>query len=293
MEVLFGKMLIFRNLVAIQQHLSELRKQGLAYGFVPTMGALHLGHLTLVRRAKAENSVCVASIFVNPTQFNDLSDLTNYPRTPELDLKLLEEAGCDIVFMPSVDEIYPTLPVAGADLWKSVKLGNIGEVMEARMRKGHFEGVMQVVSRLFSIVQPDIAYFGQKDFQQLAIIRAMTRQLGLGIKIVMCDIVREADGLAMSSRNVRLTPEERTVAPLLYQLLSDVALRFKERSIEEHIEFVTTAIQKEPLFQLEYFKIVGVDDLSDIADSLTSGPAVACIAAKLGKIRLIDNILLN
>ena len=286
-------MLIFRNLVAIQQHLSELRKQGLAYGFVPTMGALHLGHLTLVRRAKAENSVCVASIFVNPTQFNDLSDLTNYPRTPELDLKLLEEAGCDIVFMPSVDEIYPTLPVAGADLWKSVKLGNIGEVMEARMRKGHFEGVMQVVSRLFSIVQPDIAYFGQKDFQQLAIIRAMTRQLGLGIKIVMCDIVREADGLAMSSRNVRLTPEERTVAPLLYQLLSDVALRFKERSIEEHIEFVTTAIQKEPLFQLEYFKIVGVDDLSDIADSLTSGPAVACIAAKLGKIRLIDNILLN
>ena len=161
------------------------------------------------------------------------------------------------------------------------------------MRKGHFEGVMQVVSRLFSIVQPDIAYFGQKDFQQLAIIRAMTRQLGLGIKIVMCDIVREADGLAMSSRNVRLTPEERTVAPLLYQLLSDVALRFKERSIEEHIEFVTTAIQKEPLFQLEYFKIVGVDDLSDIADSLTSGPAVACIAAKLGKIRLIDNILLN
>lgn len=255
-------------------------------GFVPTMGALHAGHMSLVERAVKENSTVVVSIFVNPTQFNDKNDLKTYPRTPENDLSLLEQAGVDIVFMPSADEMYPEPDT------RVFYFGQIDKVMEGPSRPGHFNGVAQIVSKLFDIVEPERAYFGEKDFQQIAVIRSMVRTLGYDIEIVPCPIVRESDGLAMSSRNLLLTPAHRAAAPAIYRTLRDAAENKGSRSVRETIETVVNAINSDPLLTVEYFNIVDAHTLQDVDSWNTGRPIQGCIVVRAGDVRLIDNIQL-
>ncbi|MCD7962472.1 MAG: pantoate--beta-alanine ligase [Rikenellaceae bacterium] len=253
-------------------------------GFVPTMGALHEGHLSLVERCRRECDLTVVSIFVNPTQFNDPGDLKNYPRTPERDRSLLEKAGVDVVFMPDVDEIYPEKDV------RLFSFGHLDKVMEGEKRPGHFNGVAQIVSKLFDIVQPEKAYFGEKDFQQLAIIRALIKKLGYNIEIVGCPIKRDGDGLALSSRNVLLNPQQRQAAPLIYRVLSQAVGMKDEKSIEELCLWVTENIDRDPELKVEYFNIVDSLTLQPVKDWNENGEKYGCIAVKVGNVRLIDNL---
>lgn len=261
------------------------RKEGQSIALVPTMGALHEGHASLVRRSVAENDITVVSVFVNPTQFNDKSDLQNYPRTLDADCKLLDEVGADIVFAPSVDEMYPEEDT------RSFSFAPLDTVMEGACRPGHFNGVAQIVSKLFYAVEPDRAYFGEKDFQQLAIIREMVRQLALGVEIVGCPIVRESDGLAMSSRNTLLSKEERERALTISRALFKSLEHAKANSLKETKEFVETAIRDANGLELEYYQIVDGNTLQEIAEWGDSEYVVGCIALFCGKIRLIDNIV--
>ena len=261
------------------------RKEGQSIALVPTMGALHEGHASLVRRSVAENDITVVSVFVNPTQFNDKNDLQNYPRTLDADCKLLDEVGADIVFAPSVDEMYPEEDT------RSFSFAPLDTVMEGACRPGHFNGVAQIVSKLFYAVEPDKAYFGEKDFQQLAIIREMVRQLALGVEIVGCPIVRESDGLAMSSRNTLLSKEERERALTISRTLFKSLEHAKANSLKETKEFVETAIRDTDGLELEYYQIVDGNTLQDIAEWGDSEYVVGCIALFCGKIRLIDNIV--
>ncbi|MDL2257312.1 pantoate--beta-alanine ligase [Bacteroidales bacterium OttesenSCG-928-I14] len=266
---------------------SELKKElsGLTnIGFVPTMGALHNGHLALVKKAISENKLTVVSIFVNPTQFNDPKDLEKYPRPLEADCRLLEDAGTDIVFAPSVSEMYPEPDNRVFDF------GNLSNVMEGQFRPGHFNGVGQIVSRLFDIVRPKRAYFGEKDFQQLAIVRELNRQLGFDIEIIGCPIVREADGLAMSSRNARLNTELRKAAPAIYKALSESKAAQKTSSVNETINSVIEKINKEEGLEVEYFEIVDGNTLQTIKEWEETNYPVGCIAVFAGETRLIDNI---
>lgn len=265
------------------------------------MGALHQGHISLINTAKDQGDIVVCSIFVNPTQFNDLSDLQNYPRTFEADCKLLEAAGCDIVFMPEVSEIYSLKELelkkqqVEDNSWtegKKVDFGLLAKVMEGEHRPGHFNGVAQVVSKLLRIVKPDKAYFGQKDFQQLAIIRSMVKQLEMPVEIIACPIIREMNGLAMSSRNERLTAEERECASLISQTLFKIKELLATKTVAELKSFVETQVKTEPRIQLEYFEISDAVSLQPITDYKQAKSAVACVALKLGKVRLIDNIVL-
>lgn len=265
-----------------------VRASGKSIGFVPTMGALHEGHAALVRRARAENDLVVASIFVNPTQFNNASDLAHYPRTPEADTALLESCGCDLLFMPVAEEMYPSGLNEAAP---ALHLGSLATVMEAAHRPGHFEGVTLIVKKLFEAVGSCNAYFGEKDFQQLAVIRHMVKELALPVNVIGCPIVREADGLAMSSRNVRLTSEERTVAPLISHTLFNAKVLWPSLSAEALKESVVAAIEQEPLLRLEYIEIADRDTLLPVQPDQKDN-AVACIAVHLGAVRLIDNILL-
>ncbi|MCW3084819.1 MAG: Pantothenate synthetase [Bacteroidetes bacterium] len=294
-------MIIFNRIQELQYQLNIARKAKKTIGFVPTMGALHQGHLALVQRSKAENDITVCSIFVNPTQFNDLSDLEKYPRTLENDSKLLQSVECDYIFAPEVSEMYTNEELElkrqkiednGWKQGKTVDFGMLDKVMEGAHRPGHFNGVAQVVSKLFRIVLPDKAYFGQKDFQQLAIVRSMTKQLGFNTEIIGCPIIRESDGLAMSSRNVRLTETERNVSPLISKTLFKVKEMQATHTIAELKAFAEAQIQSEPLMQLEYFEIADAETLQPISDYKQAKSAVACIALKLGNVRLIDNILL-
>jgi pantoate--beta-alanine ligase len=269
----------------LKHTLEVLRLQGRSVGLVPTMGALHQGHISLIRYCVAENDICIASVFVNPTQFNDKKDLELYPRTPEEDANLLESAGCSILFMPTVQEMYPEPDT------RIFNFGLLEQVMEGAFRPGHFNGVAQIVSKLFEAILPDRAYFGEKDFQQLAIIRKMTVDLGLGVKIVSCPIVREEDGLAMSSRNRRLTPAQREKAPLIAQILSKSLTFAGKKSIPETIEFVTGSLSAFPVFKLDYFEIVDGSDLQPVSDWEQSDYIVGCIAVFCGPVRLIDNIV--
>lgn len=253
-------------------------------GFVPTMGALHLGHLSLVERAAGENPVVVVSIFVNPTQFNDPDDLKRYPRNLEADLQLLSDTGCSIVFAPAPEEIYPEPDTRKFDF------GSLERVMEGKHRPGHFNGVAQVVSRLFDIVKPARAYFGLKDFQQLAIINAMVKQLSLPVDIVACDIVREKSGLAMSSRNELLTPEQRKEAALIYDTLTRAVQLAGEKSVQELEEWVTVTINNSESLNVEYFEVVDNESLQHVHSWQEKGGKTGCIAVFCGKIRLIDNI---
>ncbi|CAN5479295.1 pantoate--beta-alanine ligase [soil metagenome] len=296
-------MLIINSTQELQNHLNSIRNQGknIKIGFVPTMGALHLGHISLINKAKAECDVVVCSIFVNPTQFNDLSDLDKYPRTLEADCQLLEKTFCDIVFAPEVTEIYTEAELELKKLkiedktWtkgKSVNFGTLETVMEGAHRPGHFNGVAQVVSKLFRIVEPNKAYFGQKDFQQLAIIRSMTKQLEMPIQIIACDIMREPNGLAMSSRNERLTKEERALASIISKTLFAIKEHYLSKLITELKALAEAQIKTVSSITIEYIEISDADTLQPIADFKQSKSAVVCIAVKLGAVRLIDNVLL-
>lgn len=254
-------------------------------GLVPTMGALHEGHLSLVRRAVAENAVVVVSVFVNPTQFNDPKDLERYPRTLENDLKLLEPTGCDIVFAPGVEEVYPE-----PDLRK-FNFGKLETVMEGKHRPGHFNGVAQVVSKLFDMVQADKAYFGLKDFQQLAIIKNMVKQLQLPVEIVPCAIIREESGLAMSSRNELLSDEQRRNAAAISETLVKAKELKAQKSVEALKEWVVNTINQNPFLNVEYFEIVDDEQLQTVGSWDEKNTQVGCVAVFCGKIRLIDNIV--
>lgn len=267
--------------------LLENKYSGGSVGLVPTMGALHRGHLSLVEAAVRENPVVVASIFVNPAQFNDPEDLKRYPRSLEADLHLLEPAGCKIVFAPDIEAVYPEPDTRMFDF------GLLDKVMEGKYRTGHFNGVAQVVSKLFEMVKPDKAYFGLKDFQQLAIIKSMVKMLKMPVEIVACPIIREENGLAMSSRNELLTTEERENAALIFQTLTRAKELSGKKTIQEIQNMVVQTINKNPFLNVEYFEIVDAENLQPVNSMSGEGKKVGCIAAFCGKVRLIDNIELN
>jgi pantoate--beta-alanine ligase len=256
-------------------------------GFVPTMGYLHEGHLVLVRRAKAENSSVVVSIFVNPTQFGPQEDFDKYPRDPKHDLAMLEKEGVDIVFMPSVAEMYPPR----FDSW--VEVGKVAERLEGATRPGHFRGVATVVAKLFNIVQPDKAYFGQKDAQQLAVIKKMAADLDMNLEVVVVPTVREPDGLAMSSRNTYLNPQERKAAVVLYQALTLAQKLWSqgERDAQAIRQQMTDLIQKQPLANIDYISIADAETLDEL--DTVKPPALVSLAVKIGKTRLIDNVVVG
>jgi pantoate--beta-alanine ligase len=271
----------------LQKHLKNMHLSPV--GFVPTMGALHEGHLSLAENAVKQCPVVVVSIFVNPTQFNDKNDLENYPRTPESDLELLRKVlrDTDLVFTPGVKEIYPE------EDKREFHFGNLDNVMEGLHRPGHFKGVAQVVNRLFEIVKPDIAFFGLKDFQQLAVIKALVKQTGNHVKIIGNPIIRENDGLAMSSRNRLLDPEIRLNAPVIYKTLSSASEMIKNHDISEIKSFAAENINSIIGFEIEYFEIVDDIELIPViskAEIKEGRQYFGCIAVRAGKIRLIDNI---
>ena len=279
-------MKVFSKIVDLQNQLFEDRKNGKEIGLVPTMGALHEGHASLVRRSVKENGITVVSVFVNPTQFNDKNDLKNYPRTLDADCQLLDACGADYVLAPSVEEMYPSPDT------RQFEFPPVSTVMEGAHRPGHFNGVCQVVSRLFYIVKPNRAYFGEKDWQQIAVVKAMVKQLGLKVQIVECDIVRDADGLARSSRNTLLAKDERAIAPAIYKTLKESISYAKTHTVGETHDFVVNTINAVDGLEVEYFSIVDGNTLQDIAAWDDSPYVVGCITVYCGKtpIRLIDHI---
>ena len=279
-------MKVFSKIVDLQNQLFEDRKNGKEIGLVPTMGALHEGHASLVRRSVKENGITVVSVFVNPTQFNDKNDLKNYPRTLDADCQLLDACGADYVLAPSVEEMYPTPDT------RQFEFPPVSTVMEGAHRPGHFNGVCQVVSRLFYIVKPNRAYFGEKDWQQIAVVKAMVKQLGFKVQIVECDIVRDADGLARSSRNTLLAKDERAIAPAIYKTLKESISYAKTHTVGETHDFVVNTINAVDGLEVEYFSIVDGNTLQDIAAWDDTPYVVGCITVYCGKtpIRLIDHI---
>ena len=275
-------MKVVNTVAELNAALAPLKREGV--GFVPTMGALHAGHRSLVERARRENDTVVVSVFVNPTQFNDKNDLKNYPRTPEADCAILEAAGADIVFMPTVEDIYPEPDTRQFDF------GLVDKVMEGATRPGHFNGVAQVVSRLFALVNPARAYFGEKDFQQIAVIKAMVEQLSIDVEIVECVIVRGDDGLALSSRNELLTPEHRAAAPHIYATISQCAAKMETMSPEELTNWVVATIDSNPLLKTIYFEAVDARTMQRVEKWSDSERIQGCCAVQAGNIRLIDNI---
>ncbi len=272
----------FTKVSELKEALSTVERADI--GFVPTMGALHQGHRSLVEKARKECKVVVVSVFVNPTQFNDKTDLRNYPRTPEADAALLEAAGADFVLMPSVEEIYPEPDTRVFDF------GQIDKVMEGATRPGHFNGVAQVVSRLFNMVNPAKAYFGEKDFQQIAIIKAMVNQLGLDVEIVECPIIRDTDGLALSSRNTLLDKAHRAAAPHIYEVLKQCAGKALEMTPAELTAWVTAEVENNPLLKVIYFQAVDALSMQQVTTWEESARIQGCIAVQAGEIRLIDNV---
>ena len=275
-------MLVVTKVADLNAALANTPKAGV--GFVPTMGALHAGHRSLVERARKENDTVVVSVFVNPTQFNDKNDLKNYPRTPEADCAILEAAGADIVFMPTVEDIYPEPDTRQFDF------GLVDKVIEGATRPGHFNGVAQVVSRLFDLIKPQRAYFGEKDFQQIAVIKAMVEQLAIDIEIVECAIVRGEDGLALSSRNKLLTPEHRKAAPHIYATIKQCAEKMTSMSPAELTAWVVATIDSNPLLKTIYFEAVDARTMQKVDKWSDSERIQGCCAVQAGEIRLIDNI---
>ncbi len=278
------EMKLVHTISDLQVELSALKAQNKKVGLVPTMGALHAGHASLVKRCVEENDVAVVSVFVNPTQFNDKNDLIKYPRTLDADCELLESVGASFVFAPSVEEMYPEPDT------RVFSFSPLDTVMEGKFRPGHFNGVAQIVSKLFDAVQPDRAYFGEKDFQQLAIIREMVKQLHYNLEIVGCPIVREEDGLALSSRNARLSTVEREIALNISKTLYKSRTFAADHSVEETLQFVESEIGKVQGLQPEYFEIVDGNTLQSIANWDDTTYAVGCITVFCGEVRLIDNI---
>ena len=282
-------MKVFNKIVDLQNELFNVRKEGKEIGLVPTMGALHEGHASLVKRSVKENGVTVVSVFLNPTQFNDQGDLDRYPRTLDADCKLLEACGADYVFAPSVEEMYP-IPDE-----RHFEFPPVSTVMEGAKRPGHFNGVCQVVSRLFYIVRPTRAYFGEKDWQQIAVIKALVKYLGLKLNIVECPIVREEDGLAKSSRNTLLASDERSVAPMIFKYLNESVDYAKKHTLKETHDWVVDSINAVDGLEVEYFSIVDGDTLQDVENWEDSSDTVGCITVYCGKkpVRLIDHIKYN
>lgn len=278
-------MQVFNTKNELVNLIDSFKKEGKKIGFVPTMGALHEGHLSLVKEAKKNSDITVVSIFVNPTQFNDPEDLKRYPRTLDKDVKLLETVGCDLVFAPSVEEIYPEPDTRKFDF------GYLESVMEGAKRPGHFNGVGQVVSRLFDIVRPEKAFFGMKDFQQVAIIKYMVKQLNYPIEIVSCPIIREESGLARSSRNTLLDEVHKANAPHIYETLKKARTLTHEKSVQELKQWIADEINNNPYLETEYVEIVDDTTLKVIESWNEPGIKVACVAVYAGKIRLIDNIV--
>lgn len=269
----------------LQQYLAQLTVQGKIIGFVPTMGALHLGHLSLVKQAQQQCDVVVCSIFVNPTQFNDPKDLEIYPRPIQADIDKLEQVNCDVLFNPGVNEIY-----AGNEQWH-LEIGELEGLLEGKFRPGHYQGVTQVVYKLFNIVKPDIVFFGQKDYQQVLVIRQMIALLNMPVKLVMCPIEREKDGLAMSSRNIHLTPEDRQHALILSKTLNSVKQNFTVDHIDQLKQEAAAAISKMPGVELAYFEIADGNTL--LPANKNTKNRVALVAATVGKTRLIDNLIIS
>jgi pantoate--beta-alanine ligase len=276
---------IFKTIAELQHYL-QMQGSRKPVGLVPTMGALHNGHLSLIATAKAQTAIVVCSIFVNPTQFTDASDLEKYPRPVEADIKKLEQAQCDVLFMPDVQEMYPQ-----KEHWH-LDIGEIEHRLEGKFRPGHYQGVMQIVYKLFMAVKPDFAFFGQKDFQQVKVIEKMVELKNLSVKTVMCPIIREADGLAMSSRNIHLSEEERKHALILSWALYELKKSFVKEASTKLRKEAAEIISVEPQVQLEYFEIVNAENLGNDLSNDSKG-LIALVAAKVGKTRLIDNMILS
>lgn len=282
-------MRLFKTVKDLQTYLDVQRKNGLSIGFAPTMGALHAGHISLIALNNKENDISVASIFVNPTQFNEISDLDKYPRTEGADIEKLTKANCDVLFMPDVADVYPK----NLDTQVAFDFGGLATVMEGEKRPGHFDGVAQVVKRLLDIIQPDSLYMGQKDYQQFAIIQEMLVLLKSKIRIVSCPIVREKDGLAMSSRNLRLTKDHRERAVFLSQLLESASSKMQNYSPKEIEEWAMAEMTKQKDFKPEYFQISDGRTLQEIERFEDTPSVVACLACWVGEVRLIDNKILK
>ena len=281
-------MLILTTAAGLQAYAEQARQGGQRLGLVPTMGALHAGHLQLVRAARAECNAVVASIFVNPTQFNNAEDFRLYPRVPEADAALLAPAGCTALFAPSVAEMYPQPTVLCFDF------GPLERVMEGAHRPGHFSGVATVVSKLFHLARPHRAYFGQKDWQQVAIVRQLVADLSFDVELVACPTIREADGLAMSSRNRRLDGPARAAAPLLYQVLQAAAAQVRQGVPPAQVQAAAeAALAREPLLAVEYMAVADAQSLQPLAHCVPGRAVVLCLAAHLGGVRLIDNVVVE
>ena len=274
------------TILYLKEYLKTINNKSEFVGFVPTMGALHSGHLSLLEMARKECSLSVVSIFVNPLQFNDKKDLEKYPRTIERDSEMLEKAHCDILFIPTVTEIYPLQTIENI----KIDLGFLDKTMEGAHRPGHFQGVCTVVKRLFDIIQPTKAYFGEKDFQQLSVIKHMVKELNIPIDIVSCPTMRESNGLAMSSRNMLLTPEEKNNASLIYKTLMEGKEKIQFEELKKVKQWTEYTINSNPFLQLEYFEVVNATTLRPIEVIEKGKKLRACIAVKVGSIRLIDNI---
>jgi pantoate--beta-alanine ligase len=279
-------MIVCKTISEIDRALETYRVSNKSIGFVPTMGALHNGHLNLVKHAILENDIVVCSIFVNPIQFNKAEDLEKYPRTFKKDKDLLDEIACDILFAPEVDEIYPE------KVFDKYDFGGLDRVMEGKFRPGHFNGVAVVVRKLFEIVRPDKAYFGKKDFQQLRIIQTLTEKLRLPVEIVACETAREKDGLAMSSRNIRLTKSQRSVAPAIFRILQMVAERAGTMPPRDLEKWATDQLNNYQDIEVEYLQIVNTYDLTPVDYWDETAAMIVCVAANIGDVRLIDNLLI-
>jgi pantoate--beta-alanine ligase len=280
-------MITIKTVVSLQKEINKLKAENKTIGFVPTMGALHQGHLSLVEQSKKQSDITVVSIFVNPTQFNNKSDLEKYPRTIEQDLEMLKSKNVDIVFMPDEKEMYPEKDT------RKFNFGNLETDMEGKFRDGHFNGVAQIVSKLFDFVKPNKAFFGLKDFQQVAIIKAMVRQLEMPIEIVPCPIIREQNGLAMSSRNQRLSNEQKQDATILYKTLKNITENYKDFTPTDLQNFSIKEIEKNSNLKVEYLEIIDDNSLKTINNWNESKNISCCVAAYCGDIRLIDNMQLE
>jgi pantoate--beta-alanine ligase len=279
-------MKLFSGIHDTREYLSNERKSGKSIGFVPTMGALHDGHLSLIRRSIHENDLTVCSVFVNPIQFNNKKDLENYPRTLDNDLKILEKAGCDVVFAPDDDEMYPKGEPGSID----IDFGYLDKILEGKFRPGHFKGVAIVVKKLLEIIEPHKAYFGKKDYQQFLVISQMVKKFDLPAEIVPCPTIREPDGLAMSSRNMRLTIGERNIAPFIYEVLSGVKDRSGSIPVKKLKEWAVKKIGKNPAFIVEYIEIADKSSLLPLENRKSKENGIVLAAVSLNEIRLIDNI---
>ena len=280
-------MQVFQQISEIKTYISSQKQQHKTIGFVPTMGALHQGHISLINESKKVCDITVCSIFVNPTQFNNANDLTHYPRTPEVDRQLLEQAGCDVLYMPDVKDIYPTTDT------RQFNFGYIDTILEAEHRPGHYNGVGQVVSILLRGIEPNKAFFGSKDYQQVMIVKALVKLLKLPVEIISCPILREDDGLAMSSRNMLLTPEERKIASLVPKMMEGARDIAKQTGVGAAKSYILNEVAQVPIMKLDYYEVCDTETLQPLTALKPNQPAISLIAVFVGNIRLIDNWMIN